>query len=63
MMARAAARTQVVVVTHSAQLRALLADVVDPDDRRDIHLVTVDGETVIDGQGTLDRPAWHWPER
>jgi predicted ATPase len=63
MMARAAARTQVVVVTHSTQLRGLLAGAVDEDDRRDIELVKVNGETLIEGQGSLDRPAWHWPER
>ena len=21
------------------------------------------GETVLDGQGLLDRPSWHWPKR
>jgi predicted ATPase len=63
MVARAASRTQVVVVSHSARLRELLADAVDPDDRRDVHLVKENGETVIADQGALDRPSWHWPER
>jgi predicted ATPase len=63
MVARAASRTQVVVVTHSVQLRALLAEAVDSDDRRDVHLVKENGETVIADQGALDRPPWHWPER
>jgi predicted ATPase len=63
MVGRAAARTQVVVVTHSAPLRALLAEAVEDEDRRDVHLVKENGETVIDGQGALDRPSWHWPER
>ena len=63
MIARAASRTQVVVVTHSAPLRALLADTVDEDDRRDVRLVKVSGETLIEGLGSLDRPPWNWPER
>jgi predicted ATPase len=63
MIARAASRTQVVVVTHSAPLRALLADAVDEDDRRDVQLVKEIGETLIEGLGPLDRPPWHWPER
>ncbi|MCW2898402.1 MAG: ATP-binding protein [Streptosporangiaceae bacterium] len=63
MVARAASRTQVVVVTHSVALRTLLAAAADDLDTRDIHLVKNHGETLIDGQGPLDRPAWHWPAR
>jgi predicted ATPase len=63
MVGRAAARTQLVVVTHSAPLRTLLAEAVDDEDRRDVRLVKENGETVIDGQGALDRPPWHWPQR
>ncbi|MGY1810543.1 AAA family ATPase [Blastococcus sp. SYSU D00669] len=63
MVARAAARTQVVVVTHSARLRERLADAAADLDHRDVQLVKVRGETTIEGQDPLDRPAWHWPER
>ncbi|MGY1620038.1 AAA family ATPase [Geodermatophilus sp. SYSU D00691] len=63
MVARAAARTQVVVVTHSARLRERLADAAADLDHRDVQLVRVRGETTIEGQDPLDRPAWHWPER
>jgi predicted ATPase len=63
MVARATARTQVLVVTHSAALRELLAAAAEDLDTRDIHLVKDHGETFIDGQGLLDRPAWHWPAR
>jgi predicted ATPase len=63
MVAAAAGRTQVVVVTHSVRLRELLADAAEGLDHRDVHLVKENGETVIDGQGPLDRPPWHWPER
>ena len=62
MVVRAAARTQVVVVTHSSRLRELLAEGGD-DGIRDVHLVKDHGETLIEGQGLLDRPAWHWPAR
>jgi predicted ATPase len=62
MVVRPAARTQVVVVTHSSRLRELLAEGGD-DGIRDVHLVKDHGETLIEGQGLLDRPAWHWPTR
>jgi predicted ATPase len=61
MVVDAASRAQVVVVTHSAALRELLA--VDDLDVRDVHLVKEHGETRIDGQGPLDGPVWHWPSR
>jgi predicted ATPase len=63
MIAGAAARTQVVVVTHSTALRELLAAAAGDVESRDIHLLKEHGETLIDGQGPLDRPAWHWPGR
>ena len=28
-----------------------------------LRLTKREGETVVEGQGTLDEPAWHWPER
>jgi predicted ATPase len=55
------ARTQVVVISHS---RALLnaVDVSAPDLSR-VELVKDLGETRVEGQGRLDEPPWHWPER
>ena len=44
------------------QLRELLAGGGD-DGIRDVHLGKDHGETLIEGQGRLDRPAWHWPTR
>ncbi|MGY1712152.1 hypothetical protein ACI8AC_21855 [Geodermatophilus sp. SYSU D00758] len=72
MVARAAARTQVVVVTHSAVLREALAAAVagGPQDdgiseggHRAVHLLKEHGETVVEGQTLLARPSWRWPER
>ncbi|MGZ4664255.1 MAG: AAA family ATPase [Frankiaceae bacterium] len=63
MVIRAASRTQVVVVTHSLALRELLAEATDEFDACGIHLVKDQGETLIDGQGLLDRPGWRWPAR
>jgi hypothetical protein len=28
-----------------------------------LNLAKEDGQTVVEGQGLLDEPAWHWPER
>ena len=59
----AAAPTQVVVVTHSAELLARLTDEVPADE---LELVDLDkdlGETVVAGQGLLSRPAWEWGRR
>ncbi|GAB1509752.1 AAA family ATPase [Actinophytocola sp. KF-1] len=53
----AAARGQVVVVTHSARL-------VDAMPKATVlTLVKTDSTTTLDGQGLLDQPSWHWPER
>lgn len=53
----AAARGQVVVVTHSARL-------VDAMPKATVlTLVKTDSTTTLDGQGLLDQPPWHWPER
>ncbi len=53
----AATRSQVVVVTHSRTLVGALprASV--------LTLVKEGGTTALDGQGLLDQPSWHWPER
>lgn len=55
----AAARSQLMVVSHSAPLVSALAargSLVHELSKRD-------GETVLVGQGALDEPAWHWPAR
>jgi len=59
----AATRTQVVVVTHSAALRRAFEVIGSHLDRHDVELAKELGETVIAGQGLLDRPSWHWPSR
>lgn len=56
-----AARTQVVVVTHSRALVNALEH--DADELTTIELVKDLGETRIAGQGRFDQPAWHWPKR
>jgi len=63
MIARAATRTQVVVVTHSAVLRRAFEVAGEGLDRHDVEPAKPLGETVIAGQGLLDRPTWHWPVR
>ena len=60
LIARAAEVTQILVVTHSEPLVAALRDGGDP---ALLQLAKHDGETIIEGQGILDRPAWHWPDR
>lgn len=52
--------TQVWVVSHSSRLLSALQD----DERCNaIQLSKEFGETVVQEQGLLDRPSWHWPER
>lgn len=65
LVAAAAARTQVVVVSHA---QTLLRTVEAGADELGLPLATLVlrkefGETVLDGQGRLDRPSWHWPKR
>lgn len=57
LIATAAQHSQVVVVTHSTVLVNALpkASV--------LTLVKDAGTTMLDGQGLLDQPSWHWPER
>jgi len=55
----AAARTQVVVVTHSRRLVRALAG----PDTVSHELVRNLGETLVAGQGLLSRPAWEWGAR
>ena len=59
LIAGAAARSQLIVVSHSATLVEALAE-------REalVHrLEKQQGETVLVGQGLLDEPPWHWPSR
>lgn len=57
LVSAAAERSQVVVVTHSSALVGALpkASV--------LTLVKDDSTTLLEGQGLLDQPSWHWPER
>ncbi|MEC3977344.1 AAA family ATPase [Amycolatopsis sp. H20-H5] len=57
----AAAKTQIVVVSHSAPLIRSL-EVIAPE-LDTVALVKDFGETRIEGQGLLDRPSWTWPKR
>lgn len=60
LITRAAARTQVIVVTHDAQLADLLEDEADTTT---IRLEKLVGETRILGSGALDGPPWTWGTR
>ncbi|GAA3985642.1 AAA family ATPase [Allokutzneria multivorans] len=61
LIATAATKTQVVVVSHARPLvRAL--EVVD-EHAETLELAKDFGATVLSGQQPLDRPAWHWPKR
>ncbi|MHA6623853.1 AAA family ATPase [Pseudonocardia sichuanensis] len=61
LIAAAAARTQVVVVTHALPLVRALEAV--GDDKALLELEKEHGATVLAGQDLLDRPSWHWPKR
>ena len=58
LIAEAAQRTQVVVVTHSTALRRAL----EPRGSA-VELVSSGLGTQVLGQGLLDAPPWHWPSR
>jgi len=60
LIARASEVSQVLVVTHSANLVDALRAGADP---ALLELAKQDGRTVIEGQGLLDEPPWHWPGR
>lgn len=60
LIAQAATRTQVWVVSHATRLIAALESV---PDCHTLQLDKREGRTVVEGQGLLDAPAWHWPER
>ena len=65
LVATAAARTQLIVVSHAHPLlRTLEAGA----DELGVPMATLVlrkefGETLLEGQGRLDRPSWHWPTR
>lgn len=59
LMVRAGDRTQLVVVTHA---RGLVAALIDAGALHH-ELVKPHGETEVEGQGLLSRPAWHWGTR
>jgi len=52
--------SQILLVTHSEPLVTALREHGDPALLR---LAKHDGETLVEGQGLLDEPAWHWPDR
>ena len=60
LVARAAERCQVLVVSHAPRLIAALESVPS------CHMIGLGkdfGETLVHGQTELDRPPWHWPSR
>jgi len=60
LIAETAKQTQIWVVSHASRLIAALKEAP--------HCATINlckelGETIIEGQGMLDAPSWHWPGR
>ncbi|WP_101389780.1 AAA family ATPase [Streptomyces sp. TLI_146] len=55
---QATTHTQMVVVTHARPLAQALSRRANV-----IELVKEFGRTVVEGQGMLDEPLWHWPKR
>lgn len=60
LIAAASRRGQVWVVSHAARLIAALEE--EPE-CNSIRLEKALSQTTVAGQGPLDAPAWHWPER
>lgn len=60
LIAQAAKRSQLFVVTHSAKLIAALAE---QPGHHAIHLEKSFGETIISGLKEKDLPSWTWPAR
>ncbi|MDQ8021533.1 MAG: AAA family ATPase [Moraxellaceae bacterium] len=60
LIARAAERTQVIVVSHASRLIATLEG---ERDCNSLHLEKELGATGVQGVGRLERPSWHWPAR
>jgi len=57
---RAAATTQVWVVSHASRLIATLESY---EECNSIHLDKNLGQTQVVGQGLLDQPSWRWPDK
>jgi predicted ATPase len=57
---RASQSTQIWVVSHASRLIAALTE---HHDYTGIELSKELGQTQIQGQGLLDEPAWHWPDK
>jgi predicted ATPase len=60
LIARAAQRSQLIVVSHAPRLIAAL------EESRDSNSITLEkdlGETRVAGVERLDRPRWQWPSR
>ncbi|MGH3880254.1 MAG: AAA family ATPase [Actinophytocola sp.] len=62
LIATAAERMQLIVVTHARPLIRSI-EVVAEDRASTLTLVKELSETTLDGQGRLDEPSWHWPKR
>ena len=60
LIARASEVSQILLVTHSEPLVTALREYGEP---ALLTLAKHDGETVVEGQGLLDEPPWHWPDR
>ena len=56
----ASSRSQVWVVSHASRLIAALEQA---PGCHSLHLYKEQGRTLLSGQGLLDAPAWHWPQR
>jgi predicted ATPase len=63
MAARSSMGTQLIVVTHSSALVTALANITDKDRLSNVELMKDHGQTLIAGQGPLDEPPWHFPDR
>jgi predicted ATPase len=63
LIARAAASTQVVVVTHVARLVAAIEAAADRGRCASLVLDKQLGETRINNLDEADLPAWKWPSR
>ncbi|MTD14308.1 AAA family ATPase [Nakamurella sp. YIM 132087] len=65
LIAQAAGRCQVLVITHA---RALVAGIAAAAEALDVRtaaaeLIKTDGRTAVADQGLLDGPSWRWPSR
>ncbi len=57
---RAALNTQVWVISHASRLIAALEDA---EECNSLQLEKNLGQTQVVGQGMLDQPSWHWPDK